>query len=507
MDRHARASGAQQVALVAMRPDGAVVAMVGARNYEQSQFNRSVQAMRQPGSTFKLFVYFAALRNGYSINDTIEDAPLKIRSWKPKNFDERYHGTVSLGEAFARSLNVASVRLAQEVGIDQVVAAARLLGIDAPLAATPSLALGSSEVTLLDLTGAYASVLAGTAPIEPWGIATIESLGGSAPIAGGPAAKPRVSLKPYNEALIGLLKRAVEQGTGRTAQLDGFAAGKTGTTENHRDAWFVGFTKDLVAGVWVGNDNNEPMKEVTGGYLPAMIWKEFMAGAQQLPASEDSIAFASQHTAEVAQCDYAACSRSYRSFRASDCTYQPYRGPRRLCQHGSPHEAEIIGGFQLRELQVSERVASADALIAGAFGTQDHEQSLSVPGGTCNYDACAQAYRSFRASDCTYQPYRGPRRLCLRAEDDTASFDEPFDEAVSPQEYDEEDEDFETAACNYEACSQSYRSFRASDCSYQPYQGHRRQCRLGGGEDSWDAPAAAEEDFEYGDDYDDAYFE
>jgi hypothetical protein len=243
------------------------------------------------------------------------------------------------------------------------------------------------------------------------------------------------------------------------------------------------------------------MKEVTGGYLPAMIWKEFMAGAQQLPASEDSIAFASQHTAEVAQCDYAACSRSYRSFRASDCTYQPYRGPRRLCQHGSPHEAEIIGGFQLRELQVSERVASADALIAGAFGTQDHEQALSVPGGTCNYDACAQAYRSFRASDCTYQPYRGPRRLCLRAEDDTASFNEPFDAAA------EEDEDFETAACNYEACSQSYRSFRASDCSYQPYQGHRRQCRLGEGEDSWDAPAAAEEDFEYGDDYDDVYFE
>jgi membrane peptidoglycan carboxypeptidase len=309
-------------------------------------------------------------------------------------------------------------------------------------------------------------------------------------------------LSPYQEALIDLLQTVVQEGTGRAAQLDGFAAGKTGTTENHRDAWFVGFTKDLVAGVWVGNDNNEPMNEVTGGYLPAMIWKEFMAGATELPAGEDIIG--SGYIAGVAQCDYAACSRSYRSFRASDCTYQPYQGPRKLCQHGGPQETQIAGGFYVRDLQERERMASAGALMTQAFAGQDEERGLSAPAIACNYDACAQSYRTFRPSDCTYQPYSGPRRLCTRGSEDDMSFDNGFSELFEAEPEDEE-ETFEGALCNYEACGERYRSFRASDCTYQPYQGRRRYCRLS--EDIGEMPTTAEEDFEYGAEYDDLYIE
>jgi penicillin-binding protein 1A len=270
-----KAQGVTQAALVAMFPNGAVVAMVGGRSYQESEFNRAVQAMRQPGSAFKLFVYYAALRNGMSPRDRIEDAVLEIDGWSPENFDGRYRGRVSLAEAFARSLNAATARLALEVGLDQVVAAARDLGIDTPLQQTPSLALGSSEVNLLDLTGAYASVRAGVTPIEPWGIAAFGAGDQPRLFKLGPAAKPQRSLEPHHEILIGLLNLVVERGTGRAARLDGFAAGKTGTSQDYKDAWFIGFSELLVVGIWVGNDDGTPMNKGNRGQAPCPYLERF----------------------------------------------------------------------------------------------------------------------------------------------------------------------------------------------------------------------------------------
>ena len=235
-------------------------------------------AERQPGSTFKLFVLHAALKAGKSPRDRIMDEKMDIEGWSPENFGGKYNGRVTIAEAFARSLNAATVALAQEVGIDKVAASARELGIDAKLTETPALALGASEVTLIDLTGAYASVRAGVAPVEPWGIVSFQS-DQQRPFRVGPSKQPETSLKAIQNDLVGLLNLVVERGTGREARLDGFAAGKTGTSQNHRDAWFVGFTEPLVAGVWVGNDDGSPMRDVTGGKLPAMIWRNFMTAA------------------------------------------------------------------------------------------------------------------------------------------------------------------------------------------------------------------------------------
>lgn len=328
LDTEGKAVGASQAALVAMTPDGAVVAMVGGRDYRQSQFNRAVTAMRQPGSTFKLFVYYAALKAGFTLSDQILDAPIDINGWSPDNSSGRYRGWVTLAEAFARSLNAPAVALAQEVGLDNVIAAARELGINTPLANTPSLALGTSEVSLLDLTSAYASVHLGKAPVKPWGIMDFQAAGQPKAFRVGAPAAPATDLSGYQPDLLGLLQLVVERGTGRDADPGAFAAGKTGTSQNNRDAWFVGFTEPLVAGVWVGNDDDTPMKGVTGGALPAHIWRDFMREAMAAPAAGALV----EGQAAPQSCNITACSRSYRSFRPSDCTYQPYYGGRRLCE-------------------------------------------------------------------------------------------------------------------------------------------------------------------------------
>jgi len=355
---------ATQAALIAMRPDGAVVAMVGGRNYAESQFNRAVEAQRQPGSAFKLFDYYAALRKGFSLDDEVEDEPIDIRGWQPDNYGRRYHGRVTLADAFAHSLNAATVRLSQEVGVDQVIAAARDLGLRAPLADNPSLVLGTSEVSLLDLTSAYAAVRAGVAPVDPWGIASISLSGGKVSVPVGRPDEPRHTLEQYQSQLIDLLRGVVEYGTGRAAALNGFAAGKTGTSQDFRDAWFIGFNDSLVVGVWVGNDDHSPMKEVAGGTLPAMIWKQFMEQSNsptvtavneqpQTPRepSEGAVAVSEEPAQTLGRqqawseranegnaaaenegrCDIPACDQYYHSFRVSDCTYQPYVGPRRYC--------------------------------------------------------------------------------------------------------------------------------------------------------------------------------
>jgi penicillin-binding protein 1A len=263
--------GVSQAALVAMRPDGRVVAMVGGADYRKSQFNRVVQARRQPGSAFKLFVYLAALRDGAGPEMVVSEAPVTIGDWSPQNFDGRSGGYVSLRDAFARSSNIAAARIADTAGPARVIEAARDLGIASPLPRDDAtLALGTAETTLLELTGAYAAVASGQAPVRAYGT----------PMA-APAPSPMGSALSLGDraALLEMLRAAVEEGTGRAARLQQPTYGKTGTTQDYRDAVFIGFTGDMVIGVWVGNDDHSPMRGVTGGGLPAQIWREFAAGA------------------------------------------------------------------------------------------------------------------------------------------------------------------------------------------------------------------------------------
>jgi len=259
-----------QVALVAMHPDGEVVAMLGGRDYAASAFNRATQAQRQPGSAFKPFVYYAALCEGLRPDDTIEDAPVEVAGWTPANYEGRYEGEISVREAFAHSSNVAAVRVAQRVGPSEVARTARAFGIDSKLGDDASIALGSYETNLLELTSAYAAFAAGATPVRAYGLREL------------PPEPAREQLDPAaRAAMLDLLSSAVQQGTGQQARLRIPAFGKTGTTQDHRDALFVGFAGDLVAGVWVGNDDNAPMDGVTGGGLPARIWHDFMAVAAQ----------------------------------------------------------------------------------------------------------------------------------------------------------------------------------------------------------------------------------
>ena len=269
------AVGKAQVALVAMRPDGEVVAMVGGRDYRESPFNRAVQAQRQPGSAFKLFVYLAAMRAGWTPDSLIDDAPITIDGWTPVNSDGVYRGRITLREAFARSSNAATVRLSEAVGRGNVIRAARDLGITSPLPDKPSLALGTAQVSLLELTSAYAAVMGGRFPVAARGLPDQPEEGiGSLFRPGGALNRAR-----DQAPMLDLLYAAANSGTGRRAALAVPTFGKTGTTQENRDALFVGFAGDLVVGVWVGRDDNTSLGKVSGGTLPAQIWRNFMASA------------------------------------------------------------------------------------------------------------------------------------------------------------------------------------------------------------------------------------
>jgi penicillin-binding protein 1A len=276
---HAESREVEQVALVAMTPDGQVRAMLGGRSYAASQFNRATQAERQPGSAFKLFVYLAALEAGWRPEDVLSGAPVEIDSWQPRNFDDRYPAEVRLVDAFAESVNTAAVRLSEEVGRDRVVGLAERLGIVSEIHDHPSLALGSSEVRLLDLTAAYATIANGGRLVWPEGVEAIRGAKDKVLYRRREIDEP--VLEPATvRAMTAMLQTALVRGTGWRASLRRFAGGKTGTSSDHRDAVFVGFTDELVVGVWVGNDDGRPMKRVTGGGLPALIFRDFILRAQ-----------------------------------------------------------------------------------------------------------------------------------------------------------------------------------------------------------------------------------
>lgn len=269
-----------QAALVAMRPDGRVVAMVGGKDYATSEFNRAVQAKRQPGSAFKLFVYLAALREGMEPGTMIEDAPVTIGDWSPKNSENKYRGNITLKQAFALSSNVAAAKIANTVGAGAIRQAARDLGVDDPISDDLTIALGTSTMSLLDLTAAYAAVAGGRPPVKAYGVAAPRREAGLVDRIGAIAGAGSF---PERKALREMMRATIDYGTGIRAKLPVAAFGKTGTTQDSRDAVFVGFAgagdETLVVSIWVGNDDNVPMKGVLGSTMPAEMWRDFMREA------------------------------------------------------------------------------------------------------------------------------------------------------------------------------------------------------------------------------------
>lgn len=289
-----------QVAVVVMSADGAVRGMVGGRDTDATGlFNRASQAVRQTGSAFKPFVYATALELGYSPLDTVEDAPYCLNipgsgQWCPENYSRRHYGVVTLTEALKKSLNVPAVKVSETVGRDLVIRVARDFGIYRELTDSPALALGASEATLLEMTGAYAGILNGGSSVTPYGLRVLRLKGQNDPLMGsGGGIGERVVREEAARQLVWMMHKVVTEGTGGRAALpDRQVAGKTGTSTEARDAWFVGFTAEYVTGVWMGYDDNTPLTGVTGSGLPAEIWHEVMLGVEEglpvqpLPMSE-----------------------------------------------------------------------------------------------------------------------------------------------------------------------------------------------------------------------------
>lgn len=456
--RQGRQLHASEAALVAMRPDGAVLAMVGGRNYGGSQFNRAVDARRPPGSAFKLFVYLAALRAGYTPQDMIDAGPIDIDGWTPENFDNEQYGRISLADAFAKSVNTASARLAMNVGLNNVIAAARDLGLDTPLAPVPSIALGSTGVSLLELTGAFASVRADRLHMRPWGVSAIGPADGVRTWDARLPFESAKTLDPYQKPLVELLQDVIKYGTGRGAALNGFAAGKTGTSQDYRDAWFVGFNDQLVVGVWVGNDDDSPMKRVVGGTLPASIWKQFMieavpllgeegmqiaTGPIQNPSGVPGLSDQQNNLLQASGvaprwCNVSACAGRYESFRTVDCTYQPYGGgPRQVCQmaQSQPEEAQSqpAGEAQSQSAAIASPRPAEEAQTQRATSNSGAAAIVAVPA-ECDIATCTRMYSSFRESDCSYQPFGGgPRQRCDR-QDASARDDRQTQQAQIPDQ-------------------------------------------------------------------------
>ncbi len=269
-------------ALVAMTPDGAVRALVGGRSYEESQFNRAIAAERQPGSAFKPFVYLTALEHGLTPDTVREDAPITVKGWKPENFEHEYFGPVTLTQALANSLNTVAVRLTLEFGPAAVIRTAYRLGIDSILEPNASIALGTSEVSPFELVAAYAPFANGGFAIAPHVVERVRTTDGKTLYARARQVLGRIIDARYVAMMNTMLRQTLLSGTARKADLPGWqAAGKTGTSQDFRDAWFIGYTSHLVAGIWLGNDDNSPTRRATGGGLPVEIWSRFMRAAHQ----------------------------------------------------------------------------------------------------------------------------------------------------------------------------------------------------------------------------------
>ena len=271
-----------QGALVAMTPDGAVRAMVGGRNYSESQYNRAITAKRQPGSAFKPFLYLTAIESGLTPETVRLDAPLDVKGWKPENYSHEYLGPVTLTQALAMSLNTVAVRLGLEIGPRNVVRTAHRLGISSKLEANASIALGTSEVSMLELVAAYAPFANGGVGVSPHVVTRIRTLEGKVLYQRQPDEANQM-IEPRNVAMMNqMMEQTLISGTARKAEIPGWqAAGKTGTSQDFRDAWFIGYTANLVTGVWLGNDDNSPTRKATGGGLPVEVWTRFMRAAHQ----------------------------------------------------------------------------------------------------------------------------------------------------------------------------------------------------------------------------------
>jgi penicillin-binding protein 1A len=268
--------GVEQGALVALSPDGAVRALVGGKNYNESQFDRAVSAKRQPGSAFKPFVYLTALEHGLTPDTLREDKPIALKGWKPENYKHEYFGPVTLRQALANSLNTVSVRLTLEVGPAAVTKTAYRLGIASKLEPNASIALGTSEVSPIELVAAYAPFANGGLAVTPHVVERVRA-GNRALYVRKDRQLGRVIDPTYVAMMDSMMRETIASGTARRADLPGWlAAGKTGTSQDFRDAWFVGFTGHMITGVWLGNDDSSPTKKLTGGSLPVDIWSRFM---------------------------------------------------------------------------------------------------------------------------------------------------------------------------------------------------------------------------------------
>ncbi len=277
-----RTARATEAALLLLSPDGAVRVMVGGRNHADSQFNRAVRAMRQPGSAFKPFIYLAAIESGYTPDTQIDDSPIETDGWKPTNFGGTYRGKISLRTALTHSSNVAAVRLTESVGPDRVIEVANRLGVRSAHNVGPTLALGTSETTLLEMTSAFAVLANGGFAVVPRVVERIRDDQGHILFDQAKDEPSHIVSARAISAMNDMMNSVVAGGTGHGASLDYYpAGGKTGTTQSFKDAWFVGYTAQWVGGVWMGNDNASPMRSVTGGSLPAEIWKGVMLKAQE----------------------------------------------------------------------------------------------------------------------------------------------------------------------------------------------------------------------------------
>lgn len=293
----AKGQNVTEGAVVIMDKNGAVKAMVGGIDYNRSQFNRAVQAKRQSGSAFKPFVYLTALQYGFTPETTVNDAPISIGKWKPENYTKRYYGNVTLTYALVHSLNAATVNLSRELMLKDIARNARKMGISTDIKQTPSMVLGTNAVKVIDMATAYTTIANGGKSVWPHAINEIATRDGKQLYVRNADKSNQIIEPKVVKQLTSMMEKVINQGTGHNARLPIFAAGKTGTTQNYRDAWFIGWTNKYVAAVWVGNDNDKPMNKVGGGNLPAEIWHDIMMttlkdtpATAESPSADDDIA-------------------------------------------------------------------------------------------------------------------------------------------------------------------------------------------------------------------------